>query len=134
VSDLGIDINTPVVNGEVTLDPLFGLVSGRTALAQALARRNTTEHGLLAWIGDDPEYGHDVRQYLGEDVGPRAEFVVASRVQAECLKDERVRAAQVTASLVAGRLTIAATITDADGVFRLTLSVTAVSVEVLRVF
>jgi hypothetical protein len=108
VSDLGIDINTPVVNGEVTLDPLFGLVSGRTALAQALARRNTTEHGLLAWIGDDPEYGHDVRQYLGEDVGPRATFVVASRFQAECLKDERVRAAQVTASLVAGRLTIAA--------------------------
>lgn len=131
---LGTDINTPILDGEVTLDPMFTLVSGRVALAQAIARRLTTAHGTLAWINDDPEYGHDVREYLGEDVGPRAEFVIASRVQAECLKDERVRAAQVTATLTSGRLNLAVRLTDADGPFRLTLAVTGVTVELLKVY
>lgn len=130
---LGTDINTPITDGVPDLDPMFGLVSGRAALAQAIARRLTTRRGLLEWIGDDPEYGHDVREYLGEDVGPRAEFVIASRVQAECLKDERVRAAQVTATLTSGRLTLSIKLTDADGPFRLTLAVTGVTVELLKV-
>lgn len=130
---LGTDINTPITDGVPDLDPMFGLVSGRTALAQAIARRLTTRRGLLEWIGDDPEYGHDVREYLGEDVGARAEFVIASRVQAECLKDERVRAAQVTATLAAERLTLSIKLTDADGPFRLTLAVTGVTVELLKV-
>lgn len=130
---LGTDINTPITDGVPDLDPMFGLVSGRLALAQAIARRLTTRRGLLEWIGDDPEYGHDVREYLGEDVGPRAEFVIASRVQAECLKDERVRAAQVTATLTSGRLTLSIKLTDADGPFRLTLAVTGVTVELLKV-
>ncbi len=131
---LGTDINTPITDGVPDLDPMFGLVSGRAALAQAIARRLTTRRGLLEWIGDDPEYGHDVREYLGEDVGPRAEFVIASRVQAECLKDERVRAAQVTATLASGRLTLSIKLTDADGPFRLTLAVTGVTVELLKVY
>lgn len=130
----GVDINTPVVNGEIVIDPMFTLVSGRVALAQALARRLTTKHGTLEWINDNPEYGHDVREYLGEDVGPRAEFVIASRVQAECLKDERVRAAQVTPTLAAGRLSLAVRITDAEGPFRFTLAVSDVSVELLKVY
>lgn len=130
---LGTDINTPITDGVPDLDPMFGLVSGRLALAQAIARRLTTRRGLLEWINDDPEYGHDVREYLGEDVGPRAEFVIASRVQAECLKDERVRAAQVTATLTSGRLTLSIKLTDADGPFRLTLAVTGVTVELLKV-
>jgi len=133
-SNLGTDINTPITNGVPDLDPMFTLVSGRTALVQALARRLTTKHGMLEWIGDDPEYGHDVREYLGEDVGPRAEFVIASRVQAECLKDERVRAAQVTPTLTAGRLSLAVRITDAEGPFRFTLAVSDVSVELLKVY
>lgn len=132
-ADLGIDINTPIVDGVPDLDPMFGLVSGRAALAQALARRLSTVRGTLAWIGDDPEYGDDGRQYLGEDVGKRAEFVIASRAQAECLKDERVRAAQVTATLTAGHLTRTVTITDADGVFRFTLATSAVTAESLRI-
>jgi phage baseplate assembly protein W len=131
---LGTDINTPITDGVPDLDPMFGLVSGRLALAQAIARRLTTRRGLLEWINDDPEYGHDVREYLGEDVGPRAEFVIASRVQAECLKDERVRAAQVTATLTSGRLTLSIKLTDADGPFRLTLAVTGVTVELLKVY
>jgi hypothetical protein len=53
---------------------------------------------------------------------------------AECMKDERVRAAQVTPTLTAGRLSLAVRLTDADGTFRLTLAVTAVTVELLKVY
>lgn len=129
------DINTPInASGVIDLDPAFGLVSGRLALVQALARRVTTERGTLAWIGDDPEYGDDVRAFLGDDVEPRQSFVVSSRVERELLRDERVRGARVAASIASGRLTISAQVSDADGPFRFTLAVTAVSVETLKVF
>lgn len=130
-----IDINTPVgADGVIDLDPVFGLVSGRTALVQALARRITTERGTLAWIGDDPEYGDDVRASLGDDIETRQSFVVATRVERELLRDERVRGARVAASIASGRLVINAQVSDAAGPFRFTLAVTAVSVETLKVF
>lgn len=130
-----IDINTPIgADGVIDLDPAFGLVSERLALVQALARRVTTERGTLAWIGDDPEYGDDVRAFLGDDVEARQSFVVASRVERELLRDERVRGARVAASIASGRLTISAQVSDASGPFRFTLAVTAVSVETLKVF
>jgi len=132
-SNLGTDINTPITNGVPDLDPMFTLVSGRTALVQALARRLTTTHGMLEWIGDDPEYRHDVREYLGEDVGPRAEFVIASRVQAECLKDERVRDVDVTVAIADRGLTVGVRVASTQGAVRLVLAVSAVTVDLLKV-
>ena len=131
---LGTDVNTPVdADGILDLDPSFRLVSGRTALVQALARRITTQAGTLAWIGDDTEYGHDVREYLGDEAAPRAAFVVSSRVERELLKDERVKAARVTASLTSGSLVIVAQVSDADGPFRFTLAIAGVTISLLKV-
>jgi len=130
-----LDINTPVdADGVIDLDPTFTLVSGRLALVQALARRITTERGTLAWIGDDPEYGEDVRAFLGDDIEPRSSFVVSSRVERELLRDERVRGARVAAQIASGRLTINGQVSDASGPFRFTLAATAVTVETLKVF
>ena len=51
------------------LDPAGRTVSGPEALAQAIARRLQTPRGALAAIGDDPDYGLDLRDYVGDDVG-----------------------------------------------------------------
>lgn len=125
---LGSDIHC--VSG---LDPLFTIVDGRTALAEAIARRLSTPRGTLAWIGDDPDYGYDLRQHLADDLTPQALAAIGPRVEAEALADERVRAARATATLVGGVLRVALALTDAAGPFRFTLSVDAVNVTVLQV-
>lgn len=115
------------------LDPLFTMVSGRAALVQAIARRLQTPRGTLAWIGDTADYGYDVRQHLADDLSPRLLSAIATRVEAEALADERVRAAVASVTLLAGVLRVALSITDAAGPFRLTLSIDAVNVTVLQV-
>lgn len=127
-ANIGADVSC--VSG---LDPLFTLVTGRTALVQAIARRLQTPRGTLAWIGDTADYGYDVRQHLADDLSPRLLSAIATRVEAEALADERVRAAVATVTLLAGVLRVAVTITDAAGPFRLTLSIDAVTVTVLQV-
>lgn len=124
---LGTDIHC--VSG---LDPLFTIVDGRTALAQAIARRLSTVRGTLAWIGDDSDYGYDLRQHLGDDLTPRTLAAIGPRVEAECLADERVRAARADVTLLGSTLRVAITITDAAGPFRLTLAVDAVTVTLLQ--
>lgn len=128
-------IATPVdADGVVDLDPAFGLVSGRLALAQAIARRITTRAGLLARIGDDPAYGIDVRESLGADTDTddRTAFAIAAEVQAEVMRDERVRGADVSAALADGVVILTILLADAIGPFRLVLAVSAVTVEILR--
>lgn len=130
-------IATPVdADGVVDLDPAFGLVSGRLALAQAIARRITTRAGLLARIGDDPAYGIDVRESLGADTDTdtddRTAFAIAAEVQAEVMLDERVRGADVSAALADGVVILTILLADAIGPFRLVLAVSAVTVEILR--
>lgn len=126
--NIGADVSC--VSG---LDPLFTLVTGRTALGQAIARRLQTPRGTLAWIGDTADYGDDVRQHLGDDLTPRLASLIASRVEAEALADERVRAATATVTLLAGALRVGLQLADAAGPFRLTLSIDAVTVAVLQV-
>lgn len=128
------DVNTPIVDGIPDLDRTFGLVSGRLALVQAIARRLTTRRGELAWIGDDPDYGDDVRELLGEDVGTRAAFVLSQRIESQCLADERVLSARATTTITQGRAVATVQVADHDGVLRFTLAITDVSVEILKVF
>src|SRR5581483_10431962 len=120
------------LNWNGSLDPLFTPVQGRLALAQALARRLSTPTGQLAFIGDDPDYGFDVRSYCNETVTDGTLGEIAAQVTAQCLLDERVETAdcQVTAVTTAAGtvLTIALTITDSAGPFLLVLSVTSVTV------
>ena len=128
MSDLGTD-----VFAVSDLDASFRLVSGRQALAQAIARRLSTRRGELAVIGDDPDYGLDVRDFLNDDVGAVGTFEIEAAVSAEVLKDERVASATVTAQIVSGALLLAIGLVDGDGPFRLTLAVSDVTVTILKV-
>jgi hypothetical protein len=89
--------------------------------------------GVLALVGDDPDYGSDLRELVGEDVGPRALFELQARAEAEALKDERVLTAKASGSLAAGVLTLVLALSDADGPFRLVLAVSEATVQILKV-
>ena len=135
MTTLGTDISTPVsAEGLLDLDPTFALSTGRAQLAQAIGRRITTRRGTLAWIGDDPDWGIDVRDYLGSDADAQTAFRIAAMVEAEVLRDERVRACQATATVADGTLTLSLRLADADGPFRLVLAVSAVTVDLLKVY
>lgn len=125
-ADYGIDVSCVD-----DLDPTFALVSGPVALAQALARRLATPRGGLFYDGT---YGYDLRAILNasvEDFG--GTFAIASAVEAECMKDERVARAGATVSFNRGteKLTVAVAIEGSEGPFDLVLSVDAVTVEIL---
>lgn len=134
-TNLGTDISTPVSDeGILDLDPTFALATGRVQLAQALGRRITMRRGELGWIGDDPDQGVSIFDYLGSSTDASTAFRCAAAVQAEMMRDERVLACEASASVTDGTLTLTARIADADGPFRLVLVVSAVTVELLRVF
>jgi len=128
VTDLGTD-----VHAVTDLDPAFRQVSGRLAHAQAIARRLGTPRGDLARIGDDPDYGEDLRRFVGDDVGPRVVFEVQSAVEREALKDERTESCTAVATFAGGALTVAVRLADAEGPFSLVLAVSDVTVSVLKV-
>lgn len=132
---LGTDINTPVNDeGILDLDPAFGLATGRLQLAQAIGRRITRRRGELGWIGDDPDDGMDVRDFLGSSTDAASTSRIEAQVKAEVMRDERVLAAEATATITDGLLTITLRLADADGPFRLVLAVSAVTIELLKVF
>lgn len=113
--------------------PTFDLVSGRTGLAQALARRLSTPRGGLFY---DTTYGLDLRAYLNADLDQGDAFRLEAAAASECERDERVAraTAEVTFDQVAETLTIRIDIVPADGeAFRLVLDVTAVTVALLEV-
>lgn len=126
MSDLGTDLSCVT-----DIDPTGAMVSGRTSLAQACARRLSTDRGTLL---DDPNYGYNLTEFVNADVSPADVAALRSGVEAECLKDERVLAC--TADAVLGRdgvLTITITLTDADGPFELVLSVSDTTIALLTV-
>lgn len=107
------------------------VVTGNLVVGEALARRLTTPRGRL--IGD-PNYGYDLTQYLNDDMSPRDIAAMRAGIVAECLKDERVTAADVTTVLSkAGALTISILVTTGAGPFTLVLAVSATSTQVLSV-
>lgn len=106
----------------------FDTVSGRVALAQALARRLTTPRGDLVDPWDEEgaaNYGIDVTEHVNDDMGPGDLAQLEQRADAECRKDERVHSAASTATLVDEVLTLSIALQDAEGPFTLTLTVDA---------
>ena len=124
--DLGTDLSTP---DGADLDPLGGTVSGRRAVGQAIARRLVTPRGGLL---DDPSYGYDLRQLVGEALRPGDLATVQAEVADQCRADERVddAAVTVTQSGAAVRVEIILAL-EAVGPLRLVLSVSAVTSEIL---
>lgn len=113
------------------------VVTGPRLVAEAVARRLLTPNGSL--IGD-PHYGFDLSQYINDDMGPADYAALISGATHECLKDERVLAAEVTlettsldASRTQKRLDVSITLTISSGTFDLVLGVSDVGVELLSV-
>jgi phage baseplate assembly protein W len=114
------------------LDGFGSLATGRTAVAQALARRLTTPRGSLFY---DTNYGTDLRLYLSESFTQEAQSRVKAAVEAECSKDDRVSSctANVTFNAVARTLKLSITIDLGDGPFAMTVAVTSLTLALLSV-
>lgn len=107
------------------------MVTGNRVVAEAIARRWSTPRGGLI---DDPNYGFDLSDFLGDDLDPSGLGRIASFAGAEAIKDERVLSCSVTLTLsTAGRMTVNGLVRTATGPFRLVLSVDQVSVSLLSV-
>jgi hypothetical protein len=112
------------------LDPMGQTVSGLTALSQALVRRITTPRGRLL---TDPNYGYDISGELNDDVTTQQVGAIASNVDQEYLKDQRVFASSTTVTLRAdGSLDVSSQVQSALGPFSLVLNVSAVTVGIIQ--
>ena len=95
MATLGSDIS-----GIVDCDKYMSLASPGRSAAQAVARAQTHENGVLWWA---PDRGHPLTQYMhSEENIPR----LKQKVRQEAERDERVTAAQVDAVLYGEELTV----------------------------
>ena len=113
------------------LDPLGTLVSGTTAVLQALARRLTTPRGGLFY---DPNYGTDVRGFLNEAMTNESIARWKTAIDRECRQDPRVTsiAVDMIPNVAAHTLTIHITGTTADGPFAAVFGVTSLTLDLLK--
>lgn len=112
------------------------LVSGKANLGRALVRRLMTPRGALAIVGEDPNYGLDVRQLLNEQMTPTAKATWQSKIARECEKDERVLGCVASIQFNAGASTATITLTiataDTSAPFSLVVAVSALTVQLLE--
>lgn len=102
-------------------------VSGRLAVAQAVARRWITFPGTLFY---DPTYGFGLELYLNEPAENLGGLSTA--LENEALKDERVAACSCVVTADQGELSVRATLEDDDGPFTLVVTLPNVTVQLLN--
>lgn len=110
---------------------LEGDASEAHALGQSFARRFSTPRGALSNLGD-PSYGEDLRAAIGSTDDPNQ---MIQRIEAEGKKDRRVRTCTATINVLGPKNSqiwhVQFRGTTATGPFRLTLAVSAVTVQLL---
>ena len=113
-------------------------LTGRAALAASIWRRLTTPRGTLQGGQEELAFGYDLRRLLGAPSSNANPARLATIVESEVAKDERVAAvaATVTSTRSADArvvVSIRVEIVPADdsGVFALTLDVSDVSVDLI---
>jgi hypothetical protein len=116
---LGQDLSTPSY-----------MVSGLQAVAEAILRRWTTTQGTLI---DDPSYGENVYDLVGDDLSRRDLAYAQQRFEAEARKDPRVLRCSVTLVLFQGTVTLLGSIVTALGPFKLVLPASGVTPQILLV-
>jgi phage baseplate assembly protein W len=123
---------TTFVGGRPDIDPRFMLIETSRVVAETCARRLLTPRGSL--VGD-PDFGFDLRDYLGARITNVQRARIVSGVEEEMRKDERVARARVvefrlpTAAVPTLRLKVA--IETASDRLEFVLSIDRVSAEVL---
>lgn len=129
--EYGIDCST-FVGGKADLDPRFATIDTTLLVAEACARRLITPRGSL--IGD-PEYGFDLREFLGARITNVTRARIIAGVEAECRKDERVDSARVVQAQLPtaadSRLTLRVAIVVSAETLQFVLSVDRLTAEVL---
>lgn len=113
------------------------MVSGFRIVAEAIIRRWLTPRGGLL---EDPSYGYDLTDAIGEDIGPSDLARMSQAAAEEAQKDQRVRACYVTMGVLnsgdvsgAPTLSVQARVETADGPFTLVAAVSQVTVLLLQV-
>ncbi len=106
--------------------------SAALIIGQRVARRLTTPRGALELIGDDPNFGFDVRQFINAKLSPSQRQIAETNVSDEILKDEQVQSADVAMVISdSGNVSLEITILAASGPFTLTLNVSQVTAELI---
>lgn len=125
--EISLGSDTPVFPD---LEPSGALVSGRRLLADHLLRRITTPRGSIPML---PDYGIDVRELLNDKIDANSLYALRAMIEAELLEDERVSAASVVAEFNRQTETLSfdVTVEIADGPFRFTALITALSIDLL---
>jgi phage baseplate assembly protein W len=112
------------------LDDVGRLVTGAELIRQAIYRRLTTPRGGVI---DAPDYGYDLSALLSRGMTSADIAAVPGKVRGEILKDERVEAVDVVATMrdpATMHLTIRAT--TGAGPFELVLDVTAAAAKLSK--
>lgn len=118
-TDYGTDIDCAT-----DLSITMGEVSGWRMLAQAAVRRLVTPRGSLR---EDPDYGYDLRSFVGSTSAPTAGAIVN-----ELLKDERIEDSEANVARSGTDLEIRITMTAYEfGPFTFVLAIDQVSAELL---
>jgi phage baseplate assembly protein W len=105
-------------------------VTGFRVVAEAIVRRWSTPRGGLV---DDPNYGFDLTGLVGDDIDTPSLSRMAQSASAEAKKDGRVLGCAVQMNYLDGALTVTASVTTAQGPFRLVVGVDNVTVSLLQV-
>jgi hypothetical protein len=126
----GIDLQTlPNEDGVLDLTEAMLEGTGRTLLSQSLIRRQTTGRGTFS---DSPNDAIDVRGWLSSGNTPSGLNGLIATLQKELVKDQRVTACQVQATMQTdGSLKLVESFRSSYGPFTLTLLVTSVTVNIL---
>jgi hypothetical protein len=111
------------------------MVTGFRIVAEAIIRRWLCPRGGLL---EDPSYGYDLTDAIGEDIGPSDLARMSQAAAEEAQKDERVRACYVTMGVITqgdgtGVLSVQARVETAAGPFTLVAAVSAITVTLLQV-
>ena len=126
-SDYGSDIALGVGSAPRN----WGLVSDALNVLNALARRYRTTRGTLFY---DLEYGYALTDLVGSDLSDAQIDQAENDIAAEAEKDARILSAD--ADVVPnsnGTFLVTVTVTLKEGTFALVLSVSALTVEVVRI-
>lgn len=118
-------------DGIANLDPLATLIEGERVVLEDIACRLQTPRGFYRrW----PDYGYDLTAQVGRRVSTVGLVRLKAAIATECIKDERVRSATVSAieAVSAGVWHVSIQLILATGPFTLVLSVDKVTVAILR--
>jgi hypothetical protein len=120
----------PNATGQLDADPSMRTTTGRGLLSQSLLCRQTTPRGSVV---DCPNDCLDIRDMVSSGMTQAQITALASQIQQELLKDQRVSGAIVTATFsnATSTLTITEQIQSGYGPFTLVLAVTSLTVKIL---